>query len=129
MPTAVISGFALGDKIDLSGLNFQNGGSAYIDVNNELIVTAPNQQPYTLKLDQNLSDASILLSADASGNGTIIQLQRGLTINLTYDPTLSSPPAAFKTALNTAVHELESDFSNSVTLNINVQWGGDRWTC
>jgi Putative Ig domain len=47
----------------------------------------------------------------------------GLVINVSYDSSVSSAPAGFKTAVAAAVSALESEFTNNVTLNIKVGWG------
>ena len=47
----------------------------------------------------------------------------GLVINVTYDSSVTSAPAGFKTAVNAAVAYLESEFTNSMTLNLKVGYG------
>ena len=44
-------------------------------------------------------------------------------INITYDSSVSSAPAAFTTAISSAVQYLESQFSDAVSININVGFG------
>lgn len=44
-------------------------------------------------------------------------------INVTYDSSVNSAPAGFKTAITAAVQYLESQFSDPVTININVGFG------
>ena len=46
-----------------------------------------------------------------------------MQINIHYDASVSSAPAAFKTAVNYAVSVLDAAFTNNVTLNIKVGWG------
>ena len=47
----------------------------------------------------------------------------GLTINVTYDSSVGSAPAGFKTAVTAAVDFLEHAFSNPVTINIALGYG------
>jgi hypothetical protein len=47
----------------------------------------------------------------------------GLTINITWDSSVANAPAAFKSVVESVVQFYESEFSNPVTLNINVGWG------
>jgi hypothetical protein len=44
-------------------------------------------------------------------------------INVSWDPSVSIAPAGFQDAVNNAVSQLESLFTNNVTININVGWG------
>jgi hypothetical protein len=46
-----------------------------------------------------------------------------MQINVTYDSSADSAPAAFKTDVQYAVNFLDAAFSNNVTLNIDVGWG------
>ena len=46
-----------------------------------------------------------------------------MNIELTYDPSVASAPAGFKTALNYVVNFLDTTFTNPVTLTIDVGWG------
>ena len=47
----------------------------------------------------------------------------GFVINVHYDSSVASAPSGFKTAVNAAVTYLESQFTNAMTLNINVGYG------
>ena len=47
----------------------------------------------------------------------------GLIINITYDASVSSAPAAFKTLVAQVVQDFENKFSAPVTVTINVGWG------
>ncbi len=47
----------------------------------------------------------------------------GLSINFTYDSSVSGAPSAFKTALAQAAQYLGSMISNTITVNIEVGWG------
>src|SRR5262249_32136645 len=46
-----------------------------------------------------------------------------MQINITYDSSADSAPAAFKADVQYAVNFLEAAFTNNVTLNIDVGWG------
>ena len=46
-----------------------------------------------------------------------------MQINVTFDASVNSAPAAFKTAVNYAVSILDAAFTNNVTVNIKVGWG------
>lgn len=45
-----------------------------------------------------------------------------LVINVTYDSSVNSAPAGFKTAVQAAVSYFEQNFTNNVTLNITFGW-------
>jgi hypothetical protein len=47
----------------------------------------------------------------------------GVQINITYDASVSSAPAAFETVVNAVVSYLDSVFSSPITVNISVGWG------
>jgi hypothetical protein len=47
----------------------------------------------------------------------------GLTINVDYDASVASAPAAFKTTVAAAVAYLESQFSTPITITIDVGYG------
>src|ERR1700680_4380132 len=44
-------------------------------------------------------------------------------INVTYDRSVNSAPAAFKSVVSSVVHFFESKFSDPVTINIDVGYG------
>ena len=46
-----------------------------------------------------------------------------LVIDATYDSSVSSAPAGFKTAFQDAVNYFDATFSNPVTVNIDIGWG------
>jgi len=125
MPTAVISGFAPGDTIDLSGVSFASGG-AIGSTSGNLLQVVENGNTYDLQLDplQNFSGDSFRLSSDGSG-GTDVTPNQGLSINVTYDSsvTTASNAAAIEGAVATAVQFYESTFTNPITLNIDVGFG------
>ena len=67
---------------------------------------------------------------DQSGSGTsgstevtFGQQSAGLVINIIWDSSVAKAPAAFKSVVESVVQFYESQFSNPVTLNINVGWG------
>jgi hypothetical protein len=46
-----------------------------------------------------------------------------LQINVTYDPSVATAPAQFKTAVQAAVQYFENQISSPVTVNISFGWG------
>ena len=46
-----------------------------------------------------------------------------MQINLLYDASTASAPAAFFTAMNYCVQYLDSLITNNITVNIEVGWG------
>ena len=46
-----------------------------------------------------------------------------MQINVSYDSSVASAPAAFKTDVAYVVKLLDATFSNNVTLNIHIGWG------
>ena len=48
---------------------------------------------------------------------------QGLTINILYDSSVDSAPASFKATVAAAVHYLETNFSDPITLNIALGYG------
>src|SRR5262249_40270295 len=80
MPTSVISGFAPGDKIDLTNAPFSPLGIATLvsgTSGTTLVITEGTQQ-YSLNVDASpLKGQSFQLSSDGSG-GTIVQLMPGV---------------------------------------------------
>ncbi len=82
-------------------------------------------------------DEAILFTGNAGGTGgsggtstggdsTVIAggaAGSGLIINVTYDASVANAPAAFKADVAAVVSYLESKFSDSVTININVGFG------
>ena len=65
-----------------------------------------------------------------SGSGTSGSVQvtsgqqsAGLVINIIWDSSVANAPAAFKSVVESVVQFYESEFSNPVTLNIDVGWG------
>jgi len=47
----------------------------------------------------------------------------GFVINISWDSSANSAPAAFKSVITSAVQYLESQFTNAVSLNINIGYG------
>ena len=125
MPTNVISGLAPSDTIDLAGVGFGAGGMAGLAAGNVLQVVAGGQT-YGLQLDPsaNFAGDSVRLSSDGHG-GTDVSLNRGFSINVTYDSSVTSAgnAAAIEGAVAAAVQFYESVFTNPMTLNIDVGFG------
>jgi hypothetical protein len=68
--------------------------------------------------------------SEQSGSGTSGSVQTvsgeqsaGLTINVIWDSSVANAPAGFKSVVESVVQFYESEFSNPVTININVGWG------
>jgi autotransporter-associated beta strand protein len=72
MPTGTISGLAVGDAIDLTGVTYASGGSATI-INSNTLQVIENSATYDLTLDplQNFRHFSFTPTPDA-GTGTLI---------------------------------------------------------
>jgi len=47
----------------------------------------------------------------------------GLVINITYDASVANAPAGFEAVVASVVQFYESEFTNPITLNIDVGWG------
>ena len=63
-------------------------------------------------------------SSGSSGSLTTASSQSaGLIINVNYDASVANAPAAFKTDVADAVQYFESQFTNPITININVGYG------
>ena len=128
-PSTPSNGTLVGDTIDLARVSFANGGSAQLLAGNVLqIVTGvgSGQHTYDLNLSPSadFSKESFKLSSDGNG-GTDVQLSSTLSINVTYDQSVSSASnvSAIETAFNQVVKTFEADFSNPVTINVDVGWG------
>src|SRR5262249_12996408 len=123
MPSNTISGFVLGDTLDLAGASFANGGRGPLRTGNRLTLVAGSSS-YTLHLDptETYSGKSFRLSSDGSG-GTDIQVVSGLTINVSYDSSVSGAPAGLRSGVAYAINDLETHFTNGATVNITVGFG------
>ena len=64
------------------------------------------------------STAGSTTIATAGGSQT-----SGLVINVTYDASVASAPAAFKADIAAAVQYFETHFTDAITININVGFG------
>src|SRR5262249_7174784 len=58
--------------------------------------------------------------------GTAVKVVSGLSINLTYELSVSGAAAGFKPALDYAVNALQGMFSTPVTLNIDIGYGSEN---
>ena len=124
---AVISGFGVGDTIDLTSVSFSSGGAVYLTSGNVLeIVDRGGTASLQLDPNDDFSSVSFRLSSDG-GSGTDVTVQSGLSINLSYDSSVASAPLGydglFTMAMADVVSALEADFTNPDTLNISVGWG------
>jgi len=106
MPTSTISGFVTRDTIDVAAVSFANGGSIQLGTGNVLTLLEGGSS-YSLHLDpgQSFAGKSFRLSSDGA-SGTDIQVVNGLSINVTYDPSVSSAPSGFKTGIDFVVSTL-----------------------
>ena len=71
---------------------------------------------------------SAALSGTGAASGSLQSVaggtqSTGLNINIIWDSSVANAPAAFKSVVESVVQFYESEFSNPVTLNINVGWG------
>lgn len=65
-------------------------------------------------------------SAGATGSSSttsVSSASSGMTINITWDASTASAPASFKAAVMAAVQYYESQFTNPITINIDVGYG------
>ena len=71
-----------------------------------------------------MTTTSSLPPAQTDGPATMVTTPgSGLVINLTWDTSVASAPAAFQTAMIAATRYIETQFTNAVTLNLAVGWG------
>ena len=57
------------------------------------------------------------------GTTSVTSGPSGMTINITWDASTASAPASFKAAVTAAVQYYESQFTNPITINIDVGYG------
>ena len=67
--------------------------------------------------------ASIVQSSSSSSSVASGHQSSGLVINITYDPSVANAPAGFEAVVASLVQFYESEFTNPITLNIDVGWG------
>ncbi len=90
--------------------------STIIDFDGDLFLSAPTQghsSGHTGGTGGSGGTASTTTSSSTSG----------FVINITWDASVSGAPAGFTTAVMNAVQYLESQFSNPVSVNIDVGYG------
>ncbi len=68
-------------------------------------------------------DATQSTNPAGSPSSSIGAAASGLTFNITYDASVDNAPAAFKTAVAAVVQFFQSQFTDPVTVNINVGYG------
>ncbi len=68
-------------------------------------------------LHERVARALLLIGLAASGSA------QALSFNVTYDSSVNSAPAGFKTAFQDAVNYYDSTFANPITIDLNVGWG------
>jgi hypothetical protein len=59
----------------------------------------------------------------SSSTSSVSSASSGLSINITWDASVASAPAGFKAAVTAAVQYYESQFTNPITINIDVGYG------
>ena len=96
---------ASGNSSNVSGATTNCAGVVHVDT--AIAVASPSVQTAV---------------TNASGQVTTLS-QGGLIINIIYDSSANSAPAAFKTAISYVVNLLEATFTDPVTINIDVGWG------
>jgi autotransporter passenger strand-loop-strand repeat protein len=112
MPAATISGFGVGQTIDLAGVAYDGAGSATLAAGNVLQVSEGGQT-YSLDLDptQNYAGHGFALASDGHGGTTIVDPQSTFTV-------------ANETDLDTAIRSIDVGGSNvglsAYTININT---------
>src|SRR5882757_7425052 len=123
MPANTISGFVIGDAIDLAGVSLASGGLAGLSSGNVLVISAAGSA-YDLQLDpsQDFSSVSFRLMSDGH-RGTEVMAASGLSINFTYDASVGSAPAGFLTALGQATSALEAFIAAPATINLKLGYG------
>jgi hypothetical protein len=95
MPANVISGFAPGDTIDLSNVNYDvNGCIALSVVQTNVLTIYENGNSYNLTLDpsQSFADEQFELAPDAGGQGTDITVEQ--VTPRTVAPAITAPASA-----------------------------------
>jgi autotransporter passenger strand-loop-strand repeat protein len=112
MPAATVSGFGVGQTIDLAGVAYDGAGSATLAAGNVLQVSEGGQT-YSLDLDptQNYAGHGFALASDGHGGTTIVDPQSTFTV-------------ANETELDTAIRSIDVGGSNvglsAYTININA---------
>ena len=84
-----------------------------------VLVSGDGETVTTTTASGSATQARTVLSAGTASGGATSPF----VINITYDASVSSAPAGFKTAITAAVQYLESQFSDAVTINIKVGYG------
>jgi autotransporter passenger strand-loop-strand repeat protein len=129
MPANVIKGFVQGDTIDLANVNYDKNGTAIVQsfgggVQENILTITENGTSYNLQLDpsQVFAGEQIELVSDGDG-GTDITVRPGLDFNLTLDQSQSILPPSFIQGIDAAAYYYEQNYTNLVTLNIDVGYG------
>src|SRR6185437_6882216 len=118
MPTATISGIAVGDQIDLAGVTFVSGASATLQAGDILNVT-DNGVSYDLQLNQN-PEVGFSVTHD-SGTGTLITAVTP-TLPLVNVTSVPSASAGQTIALSNLVTVSDPDGIGYQTLQL---WDSD----
>jgi autotransporter passenger strand-loop-strand repeat protein len=130
MPANTISGFAQTDTIDLAGVAFDPGAAGPVlnPTTHRLTFTEGGTQ-YALQLDpaQSFAGKFFHLASDGASGTAIIENNietvttagSGLVFDNTYS---SSVTAAYRSDILAAEHVLASEYTNSVTLDMNFNF-------
>ncbi len=123
MPSNTIFGFVAGDAIDLAGVSLASGGLVGLSSGNVLVVSAAGSA-YDLQLNpvQDFSRTSVSAFVGRP-RWHRVEASSGLSINFTYDPSMSSAPAGFVAAVNKAVSALEAFIAAPATVNLTLGYG------
>ena len=84
---------------------------------------SPNLTSIITYGDLGEAQASIVQSSSSSNSVASSQHSSGLVINITYDSSVADAPAGFEAVVASVVQFYESEFTNPITLNIDVGWG------
>ncbi len=142
MPTNIISGFAVGDRIDLLGVTFSSGGGAVLGAGNVVTVTEGGQT-YSLDFDpaQNFVNEAFTVSADGSGGTDLFLVQVPQVLSSAYTVTSGQSVANLRvvsggdlilaggTALDTVISSggIETVSSGSADVSATVDDGGVQY--
>jgi hypothetical protein len=98
--------------------------SASIPVNSQVGIASPLGSSVSGPAGGTVAGVGAGTSGTVTGNTVVSPF----VINVTYDSSVASAPAAFKTAIDAAVQYLESQFTDPVTINITIGYGSVNGT-
>jgi hypothetical protein len=97
--------------------NWQDSSPTILQLDDGLFLSAPTAGHSSGSTSSGTSSTTGTTSTTSSSS------TGGLVINISWDASVSSAPTGFTTAVMNAVQYLESQFSNPVTINIDVGYG------